>query len=93
MIIEKSFMSLCWVPFMKEICKELSFVSENAQAYAKKGSAHHKLWDIIEICYMAFTEDILHEFICSFNKQSIPTTVNNDWEYSAKISNSSYLFM
>ena len=40
-------MSLCWKPFIKKICKELGFVSENAQAYAKKGAGHHKLWDII----------------------------------------------
>ena len=27
----KSFMSLCWEAFIKEICKELGFVSENGQ--------------------------------------------------------------
>ena len=27
MITAKSFMGLCWEPFMKEICKELGFVS------------------------------------------------------------------
>ena len=61
-------MSLCWEPFMKEICKKLGFVSENAQPYAKKGADHHNLWDIIEICYIAFTDELLHEFIRSFSK-------------------------
>lgn len=38
-------MNLCWEPFMSEICKELDFTAENAQAYAKKDSSdHHKLW-------------------------------------------------
>ena len=45
----KSFMSLCWDVFMKEICKELGFQSENALKYIKKGSDHHKLWNILEI--------------------------------------------
>ena len=93
MITAKSFMGLCWEPFMKEICKELGFVSENAQAYAKKGSDHHKLWDIIEICYIAFIDKLLHEFVRNFNKQGVPPTVNDYWEYSAKISNPNYLFM
>ena len=40
----KSFMSLCWDVFMKEICKGLRFQSENALKYIKNGSDHHKLW-------------------------------------------------
>ena len=93
MITAKSFMGLCWEPFMKEICKELGFVSENAQAYAKKGADHHKLWDIIEICYIAFTDKLLHESVRNLNKQGVPPTVNDYWEYSPKISNPNYLFM
>ena len=45
----KSFMSLCWDVFMKEICKELGFQSENALKYIKKGSDHNKLWNILEM--------------------------------------------
>ena len=44
MTAAKSFMNLCWEPFMSEICKELGFTTENAQAYAKKCSDHHKPW-------------------------------------------------
>ena len=43
MVTGKSFMGLSWEPFVKEICKELGFVNENAQAYAKKEADHHKL--------------------------------------------------
>ena len=48
----KSLMSLCWDVFFQEICKELGFVSPNVLAYAKKGSDHHKMWDILEITYI-----------------------------------------
>ena len=46
----KSLMGLRWEVFMKDTCKELEFVSPNAQAYAKKGSDHHKMSNILEIC-------------------------------------------
>ena len=47
---------------MKSICKEFGFSSKNAHAYARKGSDHHKLWDIIEPCYTAFTDELLLDF-------------------------------
>ena len=59
----KSFINFCWEPFMKEICMYLGFVSENAQIYAKKGSDHHKLWDLLEIVYIALTDELLFDFV------------------------------
>ena len=66
----KSLFSLCWDVFLKKLCKELRIVSQNAQAYAKKGSDHHKMWDIIEICYIPFTHEIICQFLkyCKVNK-------------------------
>ena len=54
---------------MKSICKEFGFSSKNAHAYARKGSDHHKLWDIIEVCYTAFTDELLLDFsrVCKQN--------------------------
>ena len=79
--------------FYERICTELGFVSEDAQVYAKKGANHHKHWDIIEICHIVFTDKLLHEFVCSFNKQCVPPTINNYCEYSVKINNPNNLFM
>ena len=56
-------MSLCWKVFMKDVCKELGFVSPNAQTYAKKGSNHNKMWDLLEICYIAFSDEMFFQFI------------------------------
>ena len=47
---------------MKSICKEFGFSSKNARAYARKGSDHHKLWDIIEVRYTVFTDKLLLDF-------------------------------
>ena len=59
----KLFINFCWEPFMKEICMYLGFVSENAQIYPKKGSDHHKLWDLLETVYIALTHELLVEFV------------------------------
>ena len=42
----KAFMGCNWGVFMQDICKELGFKSENSQKYIKKGSDHHKLWQV-----------------------------------------------
>ena len=89
----KSFMSLCWDVFMKKICKELGFQSENALKYIKKGSDHHKLWDIPEITYISFTDELLIPFICHCNLPNIEPTVNEYWNYSTNIKNPNCIFI
>ena len=87
-------MNLCWEPFMSEICKELDFTAENAQAYAKKDSSdHHKLWDVIEICYIAFTDEIIVEFLCYCNLTNIDSNVESFWNYFVVLKNPNFVFM
>ena len=93
MAAAKSFMNLCWEPFMREICKELGFTTENTQAYSKKGSDHHKLWDIIEICYIAFADEIIVEFLRYCNLTNIEPNVESFWNYSAVLKNPNFVFM
>ena len=93
MTTAESFMNLCWEPFMSEICKELGFTTENAQAYAKKASDHHKLWDIIEICYIALTDEIIVEFLHYCNSANIETNVESFWNYSAVLKNANFVFI
>ena len=88
----KSLFSLCWDVFLKEVCKEFGFVSQNAQAYAKKGSDHHKMWDIIEICYIAFTDEIICQFLMHFKVNKLKPTCENYWKCSAKVKNPIFLF-
>ena len=35
----------------------------NAQIYAKKGGDHHKFWDLLEIVYIALTNELQVEFV------------------------------
>ena len=53
----KSFINFCWEPCMKEVCLHLGFVSENTQMQVKKGSEHHKLWNLLKIGYITLTDE------------------------------------
>ena len=43
--------------------QELGITSKIGLKYAKKGSDHHKLWDILEIIYLAITDELLLPFV------------------------------
>ena len=55
----KAFMSCNWPVFMEEICTTLGFKSDNAKKYIRKGSDHHKLWETLEITYLAMADELL----------------------------------
>ena len=79
---------------MKEICMHLGFVSENAQMYAKKGSDHHKLWDLLEIVYIALTVELLVEFVRFCIRNKMEPSVDNYWSsFSKKVKNPNHAFL
>ena len=86
-------MSLCWDVFLKDVCKELGLVSPNAQEYARKGSDHHKIWEILEICYIVFTDEILYQFYkyCKYSTMSV--TCDNYWLFSSNLKNQNFVFI
>ena len=87
------FLSLCWDVFVKDVCKELGFVTTNAQAYAKKGSDHHKMWGILEICYIALTDDIIIQFLKYCKEKDLEVTCDNYWLFSVQLKNPNFVFM
>lgn len=93
MTATKSFMNLYWEQFMSKAYIELDFTTENALAYAKKGSDHHKLWDIIETCYIAFTDEIIVEVLLYCNLANIEPNVESFWNYLAVLKNPNFVFM
>lgn len=89
----KAFMKLCWEPFMKEICFELGFCTDNAQKYAKNGSDHHKLWDNLEITYISFMDEILLRFIQHCRDTGIIVDISNYAEFVASAINPNFVFI
>ena len=86
----KAFMNCNWDVFMKDVCEELGFKSENSLKYIKKGSDHHKLWQILEITYLAITDELLLPYIRqSLNTGAIPC-VAGYWEFSNNVLSPSF---
>ena len=59
----KAFMELNWSLFMENIVIGLGFVSEKVLKYIRKGSDHHKLWQILEISYLSLTDELLLPYV------------------------------
>ena len=89
----KSFMGLCWDVFMRSVCYELGFQSENALKYAKKGSDHHKLWEILEITYIAFVDELIYQFTVFCVSHGVPINIANYWMFATKVKNPNFLFV
>lgn len=59
----KSFLSCNWLVFMKEVCRTLGFKTEESLKYAKRGSDHHKMWQILEVTYLAMADELLLPYV------------------------------
>jgi len=86
----KAFMSCNWQVFMEAISEELGFKFENAKKYIKKGSDHHKLWSILEITYLAMTDELLLPYAKACKKQGLTPTTQGYWKYSEGVVDPNY---
>ena len=90
----RALFELCWDPFLKEIVKVLSFTSPRAQEFVKKGSDHHKTWEIVEYLYVAVTDELLVPYIDFCHTNSIKPSVFGYWEdYDPNIKDPNYCFL
>ena len=79
--------------FRWSVCYELGFQSENALKYAKKGSDHHKLWEILEITYIAFVDELIYQFTVFCVSHGVPINIANYWMFATKVKNPNFLFV
>ena len=56
----------------------------NAQIYAKKGGDHHKFWDLLEIVYIALTNELLVEFVRFCIRNNMEPSGDNYWSSFSK---------
>ena len=89
----KSFMSLYWDHFVKQICKELGLESEKVQMYAKKCSDHYRMWGLLEITYIAFTDELLLHLLRSCKSSNVYPTVNGYRNFCSKLKVLNYVFV
>ena len=88
----RSFVNLNWDIFMKEIARELGFESQRALEYAKKGSDHHKMWKMLEITYLALTDELLTTYVRACGTERKPT-VDGYWEWTQGVHNPNYIYL
>ena len=78
---------------MEEICVILGFTSENAQKYIKKGSDYHKLWQILEMVYIALADELLLPYAQKSLELCEKPTSSGYWNYSESIVNPNYQYV
>ena len=86
-------MELNWSLFMENIVIGLGFVSEKALKYIRKGSDHHKLWQILEISYLSLTDELLLPYLRNCISQCTTPTIKGYWEYCENIANPNYCYI
>ena len=90
----KAFMSLNWCVFMEEILEScFGFVSEKAKLYAKKCSDHHKLWEILELVYLAFADELLLPYFRHCKATESDATAHGYWMFSTDAKNPNYVYI
>ena len=82
-----------WDVFMQEIYVILGFTSENIQKYIKKGSDYHKLWQILEVVYIALADELLLPYVRKSLELGEKPTSSGDWNYSESIVNPNYQYV
>ena len=85
-------MALNWDVFMQDILKTLGFTSENALSYAKKGSDHPKLWQILEISYLSLSQELLLPYVRDATSRGEDLSVIGFWGFVDSVKNKSYSF-
>ena len=90
----RSFMSLNWDIFGKELAEVMSFKSLNAQRYAKACSDHHKAWELLRTFYLGTLDELLTPYVkhCKATGQ-IPTADGYLTWKDAVATNPTYLYM
>lgn len=83
MNVARSFLKLNWDVFVSDIAYSVGFESKKAQEYCKKGSNHHKTWDLIQIMYIGLTQELLLPYVreCCANEQIGLPTVQGYWDW------------
>ena len=85
-------MSCSWNVFMQEICVILELTSENAQKYIKKGSDHHRLWQILIVVYIAVADELLLSYARKRLELGEKPTSSDYRNYSERVVNPNYQY-
>ena len=89
----KSFFELNWDIMVKDVCSKMGFVTPKSLDYAKRCVDHHKSWRILEILYVAVTDELLVPYIRHCKDSMTEPSVEGYWIWADKVTNPNYLYM
>ena len=88
----KRFFDLNWGVIVEDDCKIVGFTSPRALDHARRCSDHHKSWKILEILYLAISDELLVPYVrCCLTVGETPT-VNGYWREADDICNPNYMY-
>lgn len=64
---------------MEEVAKVLNFTSDAALKFIKGGTEHHKMWTILESCFIAFTDELMLPYVRKLLMKNTP--INGYWNF------------
>ena len=89
----KAFFDLNWEIMLQDVCAILGFSSPKAQEYARRCSDHHKSWKILEILYLAITDELLLPYVRYCLKNTISPSASGYWQWADDICNPNYMYL
>lgn len=89
----KAFFELNWEVMMQEVCKRLGFNTLKSLDYAKRCGDHHKSWRILEILYIAATDELLLPYVRMCKHSGISPTVDGYWTWCEDVVDPNYLYI
>ena len=73
-------------------CRGTWFTSQNSLNYIRKGSDHHKLWQILEYTYMDLTDELLVPYVWCCLLSNIDLDISGYWRNCDSNKNVKYLY-
>ncbi|XP_063952838.1 uncharacterized protein LOC135153566 [Lytechinus pictus] len=93
MNVSRSFIKLNWETFVSTIAYNLGFKSDKAQKYCQKGSDHHKTFTLLEICYLAFSKELVTPYVKCCIRNNVRPTVERYWQWQEDSSCPNYIYI
>ena len=89
----RSFLNLNWDVFVGYLAYSIGFESPKAQAYCKRGSDHHKTWDLIQIMYIGLTQELLVPYVRHAIEVNEEPSVQGYWLWSQSNTDYNYCYV
>ena len=89
----KAFFDLNWEILLQDFCSIMGYSTPKALEFAKRCADQHKSWKILEILYLAITDELLVPFVRYCLNDNISPSVDGYWKWAEDICDPNYMYM